>query len=175
LTATIERGRDDAAVYYWRGTTRHMQDDYAGAETDFIAAIARDPDHVDAHSRMGLVLRQIGRWQEACSAYQHAVALAPSRGEDWAGLAACARRVGDEETWKAAIEQARRLLDTGDLYSAACLASVGGEIDRALALLRQALKEHPDLANWAAKDPDLHWIRDDSRFRQIVDSATGAE
>lgn len=66
------------------------------------------------------------------------------------------------------IDQARSLFDNSDLYIAACLESIAGNVDKALDLLQQSIERGDGDPEWAKQDPDLEWIRDDPRFWEIV-------
>jgi hypothetical protein len=50
------------------------------------------------------------------------------------------------------------------LYNLACLESLDGQADVALAHLRQSLELERDLRQYVADDPDLDPIRNDPRF-----------
>lgn len=56
-------------------------------------------------------------------------------------------------------------------YNLACAESLSGRTDDALAHLRAAVEDSPDLAQLARNDSDLDAIRDDPRFVEIVGPA----
>lgn len=73
------------------------------------------------------------------------------------------------ERWDEAIrmheEALERQPDSGPLlYNLACLESLGGRTDDALAHLRRAVELEPKWTARAAEDPDFDAIRDDPRF-----------
>ncbi|MGB2952229.1 MAG: tetratricopeptide repeat protein [Gaiellaceae bacterium] len=53
-------------------------------------------------------------------------------------------------------------------YDLACLESLDGNGDEALALLRQAVDADPQTAEWAREDSDFDLVRDDPRFASAV-------
>jgi hypothetical protein len=53
FTRAIERGADDADVYFGRGTARLDQGKGEAAEEDFPAVIARGRDDAEVHDRLG--------------------------------------------------------------------------------------------------------------------------
>ena len=76
----------------------------------------------------------------------------------------------EEERVAAFVDSQERLLDAvalpdGDrgvaVYNLACALAVAGRLDRARPLLRVAFRLRPDLAEFAASDPDLTGLRDE--------------
>jgi hypothetical protein len=53
-------------------------------------------------------------------------------------------------------------------YNRACLEAICGNSDRALDLLEIALKNKQTYATWVRRDPDLDFIRSDSRFTALL-------
>ena len=95
--AAIERGRDDADVYYWRGLARGERDDWAGAEADCTAAIERGQDNADVYLLRGVARGQRDDWAGAEADFTAAIergqddvdvyynrGLARGRQDDWA-------------------------------------------------------------------------------------------
>jgi tetratricopeptide (TPR) repeat protein len=69
---------DAAATLAEAGRVRFVQSDLAGAETSAIAAIAADPSHLPAHFLLiDAYLYQPQKWQQALTAAETAVGLAP--------------------------------------------------------------------------------------------------
>ncbi|GAP09776.1 uncharacterized conserved protein [Bellilinea caldifistulae] len=54
------------------------------------------------------------------------------------------------------------------LYDLACLLTGGGEFDRALDLLEEALQLDPHLVEWCRQDPDLNDLRGVPRFQKLT-------
>ena len=161
-----------AAAYGNRGNVRCDLGEQQAAIADFDQAIQLFLDGADkarAYRRKAMALRQLERYDEAVAVYRQTVAIEPDSLIAWMGLAAVAQPRGDEEEWREAVEKARPLLDESDFYSAACFYSIAGEVERALELLAQAIAERPGRSAWAKEDPDLAWIRDDPRFRLMVE------
>jgi uncharacterized Zn-binding protein involved in type VI secretion len=53
------------------------------------------------------------------------------------------------------------------LYELACLETVAGNRDAALAALRRGIELRPPMASWAAEDDDLAALRDDPEFAAL--------
>jgi len=53
-------------------------------------------------------------------------------------------------------------------YSRACFESICGNVDEALTLLKVAFEKKQASLEWARRDPDFDFIRDDPRFKALV-------
>lgn len=65
----------DAQNHYMQGEAKQALDDPAGAEAAFRKVTTLDPDHTDAHIRLGMLLAEQNRLQEAVKAYERAIFL----------------------------------------------------------------------------------------------------
>jgi len=54
------------------------------------------------------------------------------------------------------------------IYNYACLHALAGYHSRALELLADAMQHYPDLAGWAAKDPDMKPLWEDPQFKSMT-------
>jgi len=166
--------RDDKDADPWNnlGNVYRDRKEYDAAIDAYQQAIARDDEDAAAyHRNLGSTLRLLERWSNAETAIRRSLALNPADRASWIGLADIARRRQDEQAWQEAIERAQPLVDYTDFYNAACFESVAGNADKALELLAQAAAEEGFDPEWAQRDPDLAWIRDDPRFGAIVQRA----
>ena len=66
------------------------------------------------------------------------------------------------------LAEARRRLPPDDHYNRACLEAIAGNKEAALEHLRQALEENPAMREWARRDPDMEWIREEPEFKKLV-------
>ena len=81
---------------------------FADAAEQFVAAIALDPKHAEAHYLLGLVRQNWGKWADARDSYAAALKLKPRYAEAQLGLAAVMTRLADETTLDAAIQACRK-------------------------------------------------------------------
>ena len=95
-------------------------------------------------------------------------ALAPKEKEILLTMAGFYKQLGDLTTLAKYATEARALIPPDDWYNLACLDSVCGNVDAALEHLRRAAEKEKFNREWAWRDPDLEWIRDDPRFGEIV-------
>ena len=85
---------------------------------------------------------------------------------EWSFAGLAYGQAGDHERGIATIEEglAEKGADSGLLYNLACLESLAGRGDDALAHLARAVELNPKAARWAQDDPDFDAVRDDPRF-----------
>lgn len=130
-----------------------------------------------------LALYFAGRWEEARAELERALVVDPEDFQAQATLGALAARRGDRrramdiDAWLAS-----RWRDAEDwsgekrarlTYARASIASLLGERERALSLLRQALEEGFPYINggypsWLEVDPDMDPLRGDPEFQRIM-------
>ncbi len=141
-----------------------------GRTEDAIAAYQRaielDPKYAHPHNDLGLIYYAQGRYEDALAAYRRAIELNPKYAAPLVGIAGASRHLGDMAQAARYVEMARALLP--DEYHLACLESISGNIDAAIEHLRKALEAKPDQRDWARRDPDFDFIRDDPRFKALV-------
>jgi tetratricopeptide (TPR) repeat protein len=81
----------------------------------------------------------------------------PERGTHLNELAAeRLMKVDDSPSWRATA-----------VYNLACAYAMGGQREKAIANLRQALELNPDLTEWSKKDPDLTSLHGDPDYLAI--------
>jgi len=131
-------------------------------------AIELDATLASPHNGLGNVYRALGRPEKALAAYQRAIELNAAFAYPYIGLAGVYRHLGDEQNSQRYLDEARRLTNPGDHTALACLESIAGNVDIALDHLAKALDKAPGYRASARRDPDLAFIRDDPRFRQLV-------
>jgi quercetin dioxygenase-like cupin family protein len=75
-------------------------------------------------------------------------------------------RTGDEAAGRKEIEAAlaEHPNEWQGFFNAACFESLTGNREQALAHLRHAIELDPKAKEWAAKDTDFDWLRDDPEF-----------
>jgi Flp pilus assembly protein TadD len=143
-----------------------------GRQEEAIAAFQRaielDPTNAISHNGLGEVYRALGRLEEAIAAYERAIVIDPDFAYPYGGLAGVYRRIGNEHQSRRYLTKSRQLTKADDQAAWACLESIAGNVDAALAHLARALERAPGQRAWARRDPDLAFIRDAPRFRELV-------
>jgi tetratricopeptide (TPR) repeat protein len=82
------------------------------------------------------------------------------------------RRLGRDAEFAKQMKIAQKLVGKKDKYNWACLESLRGNTEAALAMLKVALvrKSGPGLRRWAKCDLDFCWINGDPRFIELVET-----
>jgi tetratricopeptide (TPR) repeat protein len=158
----------DAFPHYGLGVVYREQKEYGQAIAAYGRAIDLDPDDASTYRGRGITYSLLEAWAEAAADYLHALELDPDQGWVYASLAGIYRRQGVEDQYTAFLQEARQRIPPDANYLQACLASIAGEADTAITYLVRALEQDPDDRDWASRDPDFHWIRDDPRYRALV-------
>lgn len=140
------------------------------AEAAYRKAIELEPDNAQYIYRLGLLLHEdLHRFEEAETAYRQAIELAPDDVFYYGGLISLlvlgSRR---SEAVALGIKMRAILSASKNWYGLATLEAILGNIEAAIAYLRQAAEDVNFNRQWARNDPDLASIRNDPRFDEIV-------
>ncbi len=141
---------------------------HSAAKAAFQQAIELEPEDSNAHNKLGMIYEMLGQPEYALSEYQRAVELEPQNGSWHSSLVSILGKLGRELERNEEIKITRALILERDEYSRACFESICGNVDEALALLRTALEKKQISLEWARRDPDFDFIRDDPRFKALV-------
>ena len=142
---------------------------YEEALQAYQEAIKTDSTKALYHHHVGLVYACEGRIDEAIEAFQIVIHMDPDHALAHAALGGYYRKKGLEELAQKHIGIAMKsIFDSENEYNRACLAAICGNTDQALELLRVALNNKQTYVDWILRDPDLDFIRQDPRFRQLI-------
>jgi tetratricopeptide (TPR) repeat protein len=142
---------------------------YEEALEAYREAISNDPSKALFHHHVGLVYACEGRTDEAIDAFQSVIQMDPNHALAHAALGGYYRKKGLEELAQKHIGIAMKsIFDSENEYNRACLAAICGNTDQALELLRVALTNKQTYVDWILRDPDLDFIRQDPRFKQLI-------
>ena len=161
------------------GNIHFAEGRYEEALVSFQQAVAALPHDGLVRGNLGDALVRLNRREEARRAWLEAVRLDrqalevnPNDATTIARIALREAKLGDQAAAEADITRALSLnaSDSEVLYHGAVVRALGGDVERALTLLEQAL-ENGYSARLAATDRDLDGIRNTPRFRALVSSA----
>jgi len=164
-------------AYYFYARTSFQRGDLAKAAELYEQAARLNPDDYQAVSLLVPVYHGLGRPLEAESTERRALQLIEkhidSHPDDPRSLylgAGILARIGDHAR---SCEWAKRSLaidpeETSILYNVACVYSLLGRTEDALACLSKVMEHGTFFKNWAAKDSDLDSLRSDPRFHALL-------
>jgi Flp pilus assembly protein TadD len=142
---------------------------YKEALLAYQQAIANDPSKALYHHHLALVYACEGRMEDAIDALQRVIEIDPDHGLAHAALGGYYRKMGLEDLAQKHVGKAMKsIFDSENEYNRACLAAICGDTDQALRLLRVALQNKQTYVDWILRDPDLDFIRQDPRFKQLI-------
>ncbi len=142
---------------------------YRDAILAYQQAISIDSNKPYYQHHLGLVYAAEGRDEDAINAFQKVIELDPDYSLAHATLGGYYLKMGLDELAQKHIGKAMRVIyDSENEYNRACLEAICGNVDQAIDLLRIALKNKQTYVDWVLRDPDLDFIRNDPRFKQLI-------
>ena len=178
--AAIERNPQLWEAYWLYGRMRFAQGRAADAEGLWEKAMAVRPEDYQVPLLISMVYAERGRPEDVEAVQWKGIELARRQlARDPGDLRAMYLCAGGL-VQRGRREEGLRLLDRvlslagGDpsvLYNAACVYARAGDPEKALAALEECVREGWYNRDWMAHDSDFESIRDDPRFRAMIDPA----
>jgi len=153
------------------GGLLHDRREYSRAIQQYLSAIELEPSFYFSHWNLGRTYEQIEEYEKALGAFERALALAPGSPLALGYIARCHARLGRRD-------EARRLLaQLLDRRKQQFLHATGpgmvylalGEVDRAFEMFEAACNERSIWLIWMNVAPVFDPIRDDPRFKSLVE------
>lgn len=167
---SIELEPKDAVAYYNLAVLLSKDETRAAeAEAAYRKSIELDPNDTATYLNLVTLLRSQQRDAEALPFAETLVKLDSQSISALLALASIQKKLASETVANGYLTQARGLLKPDDWYNLACVESVGGNPDAAIKNLQKAVQTDPASLEWAKRDQDLEWIRNDPRFTKIVE------
>jgi tetratricopeptide (TPR) repeat protein len=182
---TLEQRYDDALVSYeqalvvqpdrptaWLGKSRVLQQleryEEAGVASDRAIRIA--PTQFLAWYSKAQVLLQLQRYPEALKTFNKAIRLNPEQGEVWRWRGYVLTKLGRYTEATVCFEKATKLQSNlgGTHYGLAYYFMAQGQVDQALIQLRRAIDLQPQFRRTLQTDPDFDLLREDDRFKELI-------
>lgn len=118
----------------------------------------------------GQLLENLGRNEEALTAYQKSTELTPGNADSWQNLAGLQAKNGKLDEAIAAFTKAIDLAPSQPvfIYNRGCCYSRKGDKANALADLGKAVSMNPQFKSYAPTDPDFKSLWDDPDFKKII-------
>ena len=148
---------------------------YHEAITALERAIALQPQKEVYYYHLGLAYATRNRLADAIKAMRKVVELNPEHTLAHCTLARHFRQLGEDAQAEEHLAAVRPSMEKENEYNRACFESLCGNVDEALQLLATALEKKQIQASWARNDPDLEFVRSDSRFLALTSGADEPE
>jgi len=167
----IARDPNLAEAYLNLGNLLAKLNRAAEAEGTYLKGLDASPNDTAILNNLILLLRLQRRERDAVPYLEKWLAIAPQDLNPLLALASIHKLFSDLAASAKYAAQARGFIPRDDWYNLTCLESVCGNVDLALEHLRRAAGRESFDRQWAWRDPDFVWIRDDPRFGEIVGNA----
>lgn len=147
LVRKQERNSQNIAQLFAEAVNWHQQQQFDRALASYQEVLAQEPNHVDALTNLGSILKSLDRSEEAIACYRRVLELKPDRAETWFNLGNTLQ-AGDAHL---AVEAYRQALQLQPKLGAAHfnlgkLLQEQGELEEAAACYQQAIAQMPNLA-----------------------------
>ncbi len=154
LTAFVQTQKQHANAWFLLGAARHGLGDAGGALAAFDEACRIAPDYLQAFNASASVLYELGRFEEAASAYQTLLHKHPENPQLRTNLGIVLERLGRQadalKAYELALDQAPGF--AAALNNRAAVLSALGRWEEALAAYDELAQTHPG-------NPDYHFNR----------------
>ncbi len=168
----IEINPDYDEAWYNRGAALGNLGKYEKAIASYDQAIEINPDDDAAWNNRGNALDDLGRSEAAIASYEKAIEINPNYYWAWNNRGAALGNLGKYE--KAIADYDKAIEINPDLYQAwyskAASYALQNDIDAALKNLKQAFSLNPELREHVKTDSDFDAIRDDQRFKDLIEN-----
>ena len=158
-------------AWYNLGILLSDKGDIDQAEEAYRTAIKHKDDYADVWYNLGNLLKNRGDFDQAEEAYRTAIKHKDDDAFAWNNLGILLKNKGDidqaEEAYRTAIKYKDDYADA--LYNLTCCYSLKNDVEKSIDNLTKAINLDRKLKEDARKDPDFDNIKDDPRFKQLVD------
>lgn len=172
LNRSLDLNPDAPDTLCNRGVTYRCLGRYDEALADYNRALEINPNDPVALDNKGVLYDELGRYDEALVDYNRSLQLRPDYPDALSNRAVTYKNLG--RYGEALVDLSRALehrpSHPGALYNLACLCSLRSKADEALSHLKKAIDKNKKYREMAKTDKDLNNIRDDPRFKKLMES-----
>ena len=156
--------------YFNRGVDYYSKKDYKSALKAFEKSLELDPESYKAWLYKGLVLRELGQYENALEAYDKALEI-QNYFSAWHGKGEIFRRINRYDDAIDAFSKAIELQSNYNFswYERARIYVLKGEKGPALADLKKAIEIADFTKSWVRTDKDFESLWDDPDFNKLVE------
>ena len=158
----------NARAWHTLGNLQRSAGLYDQAAISLEKAVELDKRQEVFHYHLGLVYAAQNRFEDAVETFKKVIQINPEYNLAHATLAGYYRKLGKTEESKYHMAIARRTMQDEKEYNQACFEAICGNVEKAIELLKIALKEAQTTLDWVRRDPDFDNIRSDDRFQSLI-------
>jgi|GEM_PF-555834 len=158
----------NARAWHTLGNLQRSAGQFDQAVLSLEKAVALDPVQEVFHYHLGLVYAAQDRFEDAVESFKTVIEINPEYNLAHATLAGYYKKLGRSEESNYHMAIARRTMQDEKEYNQACFEAICGNVDKAIELLKIALKEGQTTPDWVRRDPDFDNIRTDDRFQVLI-------
>jgi len=172
LDKILSLNPNDATALNNRGVLYEEFKRYEEALADFSRSLELSPDDPATLNNRGVTHSKLKRYKEALADYNRSLELRPDYPDTLDNRGTTHSKL---KGYKEALADFSRSLELrpdngGTLYNLACLFSLWGKTDDALAYLEKAIDKDKKWCEDAKTDEDFENIRNDPRFKKLIKS-----
>jgi tetratricopeptide (TPR) repeat protein len=166
----LQHKPDKDAAWYNRGIALDELGRYEEAITSYDQALQHKPDKDAAWHNRGIALAHLQRYEEATTSFYYALKIEPNDHEVWCdyGLALAYLQRYEEAITNFDYALKIRPDDARTFYNKACCYEWQGQVELAIATLKQAIDLDPKYREMAKTDADFDRVRSDDRFQALL-------
>jgi Flp pilus assembly protein TadD len=158
----------NSRAWHTLGNLQRSAGQYDQAAISLEKAVEINPNQEVFHYHLGLVYAAQNRLEEAIETFKKVIQINPEYNLAHATLAGYYKKLGMSEDSKYHLAIAKRSMQDENEYNNACFEAICGNVDKAIELLKIALKEGQTNPDWVSRDPDFESIRSDERFQALI-------
>jgi len=162
----------DPTILHNRGVTYIKLERYDEALADFNRSLELRPDHPGTLTNRGVTYYHMERYDEALADYNRSLELRPDHPDTLMNRGVTYRYLKKYDDSRADFNRSLELKPDhpSTLYNLACLFSLWGKTKDSLDYLKKAIEIDKKYCKDAKTDKDFDNIRDDPRFKKVIES-----
>jgi len=159
----------NARAWHSLGNLLRLAGRYDDAADSLEKATELDPLQEIFHYHLGLVYAAQNRFEEAIETFKKVIQINPEYNLAHATLAGYYKKLGYKEDYEYHMAIAQRTIQDEKEFNQACFEAIFGNVEKAIELLKIALKQEQTTPDWVSRDPDFDNIRSDKRFQALLE------
>jgi len=120
-------------------------------------------------ANLGIAYQSQGQLREAIKAFCKSLEINPKYSYSILSLALCYKGIAENKEAEQLINSVESFIKNEENYFQACFYVARGDVENGLLYLKKGLNNNNTSKAWARKDPNFEIIRNDPRFKELVE------